>query len=70
YSSYNGILYSCSNGKDKNKISDDVYSVYATATAAYYYANYDSSKCIYDVYASNGNANFSCIAEEINHYEY
>lgn len=63
YKNNSGMLYSCSNGKEKNKISDDAYYIQATTTAAYYFSNHSSPAMTYDIYASFGNAKFSLIVE-------
>jgi hypothetical protein len=58
-------LYSCSDGKNSKKISDGVYDVVATSTAAYYTKNYNSSGSTYDLYASSGKGSFSLVVSSV-----
>jgi len=60
--STSGILYSCTNGKTKNKVADDVFSVRTTYSAAYYTVENGTA---YDLYVSNGSAKFTKILEDV-----
>ncbi len=59
-----GTLYFTYNGKEKERISDDIVKVYATATSTYYYRNADEDGT-YDVFGAIKKADFNLVAEEI-----
>mgnify|MGYP005760282125 CR=1 FL=1 len=60
-SSSGGTLYSCKNGKDKDKIAEDVTNVISGAKTAYYTVKDGDTSTIF---VSKGDAKFSQIAED------
>lgn len=65
YYSYSGILYASINGGEKQRVHDDVYSIFGSNTATYYYANYDYDDNTKDLYGTTGKLNFNLIIKEI-----
>ncbi len=59
-----GTLYSSYNGKEKERISDDVVKLYTTSTSTYYYCNSDEADA-YDIYGTVKKIEFNLVAEEI-----
>lgn len=60
-----GILYASTNGGEKQRVHDDVYSILTSNTATYYYANYDSDDSTKDLYGTTDKLNFHLIVEDI-----
>lgn len=60
-----GTLYSCKNGNTLQTISKNVRTLAATETTIYYEVLRDNGLYFYDVYASNGDANFTCVMDKL-----
>lgn len=60
-----GTLYSCKSGNTLHTIAKNVRSLSATETTIYYEVLRDNGLYFYDVYASGGDTNFTCVMDKL-----
>jgi len=66
YSDGSGILYRCSDGKNKVRVADDVYTVYVYPEYIKYYTEMDSNnEYILDIYISTNEKDFNKVADDV-----
>lgn len=66
YSDGSGILYRCSDGKNKVRVADDVYTVYVYPEYIKYYTEMDSNnEYTIDIYISTNEKDFKKVADDV-----
>lgn len=66
YSDDSGILYRCSDGKNKVRVADDVYTVYVYPEYIKYYTEIDSNnEYTMDIYISTNEKDFKKVADDV-----